>query len=93
MEGAAMGTSCNQTSFRIGKNAFLFIGPGAKGIGFKAMFFLSKSLPQAVKLAAKEPDRYQAGAKGWVTVRFSAEEPIPKAVWEKWLVESYELKS
>ena len=32
----AEGTSCNQTSFKAGKSAFLYIGPGAKGQGFKA---------------------------------------------------------
>lgn len=93
LDGVTKGTSCNQTSFKVGKNSFLFIGPGAKGVGFKAMFYLQKSLPQAVKLAEKEPDRYQAGSKGWVTVRFTAKKPIPKPVWEKWLNESYKLKS
>ena len=89
-EGATKGTSCNQTSFKVGKQSFFFIGPGAKGVGFKAMFRLRKSMPQAEKLAAKEPDRYSAGSTGWVTVRFTAEKPIPKTVWEKWLKESYE---
>ena len=88
------GTSCNQTFFKAktAKAKFLFIGPGAKGIGFKAMFKLDISIPHAQKLAAKEPNRFQSPAKaGWVTVRFTAENPIPKNVWEKWLDESYEL--
>lgn len=33
----AKGTSCNQSSFKAGKGSFLFIGPGAKRVGFKAM--------------------------------------------------------
>lgn len=86
------GTSCNQTSFKGSKTKLLFIGPGVKGIGFKAMFKLDKSIPQAQELAAKEPDRYQSPAKaGWVTIRFTAENPIPKTIWKKWLAESYNL--
>jgi len=88
------GTSCNQTFFKAktAKTKFLFIGPGAKGIGFKAMFKLDDSIQQAQELAAKEPNRYQSPAKaGWVTVRFTAENPIPKPVWEKWLDESYKI--
>ena len=27
----AAGTSCNQSSFKVGKRAFLYIGPGPKG--------------------------------------------------------------
>ena len=61
------GTSCNQTSFKTGKTAFFYCGPGAKGQGFKAMFKLERSLPQAEKLAAKEPDRFGAGSGGWVS--------------------------
>lgn len=84
------GTSCNQTSFKTGKRSFLFIGPGNKGVGFKAMFKLERSVAQAEKLAVKEPDRFQVG-KDWITVRFTAEKPLSKSVWEKWLAESYQL--
>lgn len=87
----AAGTSCNQSSFKTGKGSFLFIGPGAKGQGFKAMFKLSASMPQARKLAAEAPERFEVGSTGWVTTRFSAEEPLPKGVWEKWLQESYDV--
>jgi hypothetical protein len=84
------GTSCTQTSYKIGKTTFLFVGPGAKGIGYKAMFKLDKSLPKAKEMEAKEPDRYSAGAN-WVTLRFNAEKPIPKTLWKKWIRESYEI--
>lgn len=87
----ARGTSCNQSSFKAGKASFLFIGPGAKGQGFKAMFKLDRSIPEARKLAAKDPDRFEVGSNGWVTVRFTAERPLPKSVWESWLQESYDL--
>lgn len=56
------GTSCNQSSFKTGKRAFLFIGPGPKGKGFKAMFKLKRSMPQAEKLSAQLPDRFEIGS-------------------------------
>jgi len=87
----AKGTSCNQSSFKAGKGSFLFIGPGAKGQGYKAMFKLDASLPEARDLAAREPERFDVGNTGWVTARFTAEKPLPKRVWQKWLRESYEL--
>lgn len=48
-------------------------------------------MSQAHKLASKEPDRFEVGSTGWVTTRFTAEKPIPKSIWEKWLQESYEI--
>ncbi len=85
------GTSCNQTSFKIGKKSVLFLGPGPKGRGFKAMFKLDASMPQAHELAAESPDRFEVGSTGWVTARFTSEEPLPPAIWQPWLRESYEL--
>lgn len=87
----AKGTSCNQSAFKAGKGTFLFIGPGPKGKGFKAMFKLNDSMPQALKLAAENEDRFEVGSTGWVTARFTTEEPLPKRIWEKWLAESYEI--
>jgi hypothetical protein len=87
----AKGTSCNQASFKTAKGSFLFIGPGPKGKGFKAMFKLDRSMPKARQLAASDPDRFEVGSTGWVTTRFTAEKPLPKSVWGKWLKESYEL--
>ncbi len=89
----ANGTSCNQSSFKSGKSSFLFIGPGRKGIGYKAMFKLTESMPQAKKLALNEPDRFEVGSTGWVTARFSAEKPLSKSIWSKWLDESYKLST
>ena len=88
---AVAGTSCNQTSFKVGKTAFLYVGPGAKGIGFKAMFKLDRSLAKVAELAAKDPDRYGVGSNGWVTARFTAEKPLAKTLWKAWLKESYGL--
>lgn len=83
------GTACTQSSFKTGGKAFLFIG--MQGGRYKAMFKLKKSIPQATELAASEPDQYEVGSTTWVTARFTAEKPIPKKLWQKWLDESYEL--
>lgn len=85
------GTSCNQSSFKAKKRAFLYIGPGAKGVGFKAMFKLDGSMPQAEELSSEHPKRFEVGVGGWVTTRFTAEEPLPDSIWEAWLDESYAL--
>lgn len=83
------GTACTQSAFKTGNKAFLFIGP--QGERYKAMFKLDKSKPEALKLAEQQPDNYQAGSGIWVTVRFSADDPIPEERWLKWLDESYHL--
>jgi len=84
------GTACNQSSFKANRRSFLFIGPGAKGVGYKAMFRLKNSIEQAETLAAAEPDRFEVGKNGWVTTRFTTQKPLPKKIWRKWLKESYE---
>lgn len=89
--GVAKGTSCKQSSFKAGQRAFLYIGPGAKGQVFKAMFKLKRSIPKAKKLASTWPDRFEVGSTGWVTARFTADEPLLKSIWEAWLEESYDL--
>ena len=83
------GTACTQSSFKTGKKAFLYAGP--QGGRYKAMFKLEASIPEAAELAEKEPDRYEVGKLGWVTARFTAKEPMPRELWQKWLDESYEL--
>ena len=89
----AKGTACSQSSFKTKKGAFLYIGPGAKGEGFKAMFKLDSSRAQAEKLASEQPDRFELGAGQWVVARFTMEKPLPKTIWNKWLKESYALMS
>jgi len=89
--GVGKGASCTQSAFKAGKGTFLFIGPGPKKVGFKAMFKLRASMPQALELAAEHPKRFEVGTTGLVTARFTSEEPLPKQIWEKWLAESYDL--
>ena len=81
--------SCNQTSYKAGKKAFLYVGPGTKGVGYKAMFKLEASLEEAESLSKGEPERYEIGVGNWVTTRFSAEDPLPKKIWSSWLKESH----
>jgi len=88
-EGCVEGTSCNQASFKRGKKAFFYAGP--QGDRFKAMFKLKASITEAKQLAKDDPDRFEVGSTAWVTARFTAERPMPKRLWEKWLAESYRL--
>ena len=83
------GRSCSQSSYKAGKKAFLYVGPGPKGIGYKAMFKLEESMAEAEKLAQSAPGRFEIGVGNWVTARFSAEEPLPEKLWSRWLEESY----
>ena len=89
LPNVAEGTSCNQSSYKAGTKAFLYVGPGAKGVGYKAMFKLDVSVAEAKDLAKSEPERFELGVGNWVTTRFSAEDPLPKKIWSRWLKESY----
>jgi len=80
-----VGDSCTQTSFKVGKKAFFYIGE--QGGRHKAMFRLSASLPEAEALAAERPDDFQTGM--YVTARFSDDAPLDSELWERWLDESY----
>ncbi|MEL6610489.1 MAG: hypothetical protein AAFQ53_00215 [Bacteroidota bacterium] len=55
------------------------------------MFRLADSMPEAQDLAATSPNRFEVGSSGWVTVRFSAQEPVESSLWRRWLSESYDL--
>lgn len=82
------GTACTQSAFKTRKKAFLYVG--MQGGRYKAMFNLGASMPEAAKLAKKDPDRFQVGSTAWVTARFTIDKPMPKKLWGKWLDESYE---
>ncbi len=87
--GVDEGTACTQSSFKASKKGFLYIG--MQGGRYKAMFKLQDSIPEATKMAENEPNSYEVGSFGWVTARFTSENPIPEELWEKWLDESYAL--
>ncbi|MCA9289439.1 MAG: MmcQ/YjbR family DNA-binding protein [Phycisphaerales bacterium] len=89
LPGADIGTSCTQTSFKVGGKAFLYVGQ--QGGRFKAMFRLRGSLPEAQTMGQDAPEDVQVGTTGWVTARFSGTKPFPARTWKKWLKESYTL--
>ena len=83
------GTACTQSSFKANKKSFLFVG--MQGGRYKVMFKLNKSVPEFTKLAKKEPDNFGIGSAGWASARFTAEKPLAKKLWSKWLDESFVL--
>lgn len=87
--GVDEGTACTQSSFKAGKKAFLYVGE--QGGRYKAMFKLQASISEAATLAEQEPSNFEVGKFGWVTARFTADQPMPQPLWERWLDESYEL--
>ena len=46
-------------------------------------------MAEARKFAKANPDRFEVGKAGWVTARFTDEEPLAESVWKKWLAESF----
>ena len=82
---ACKGTAIECTTFKARSKAFLFMARADVRIK------LRESLPEAAKLAVKEPGRYTVGASGWIKVTFSDDEPLPLDVLTRWIDESYRL--
>jgi hypothetical protein len=82
---ACKGTAIECSTFKVSGKAFLFVS--AANIRLK----LKESLAEATRLAAKEPDRYEAGALGWVKVTFGDDTPLALDTLKKWIAESYRL--
>ena len=78
------GTSLEKRTVKAHNKAFVFLGVA------DVMVKLRASLPEARRLAKKEPARYKAGAHGWVTARLDGDGP-PLAQLERWIDESYDL--
>jgi hypothetical protein len=82
---ACRGTAVECATVMVGKKAFLFLGK--KEFRLK----LGDSLDEAAKLAAKHPDVYKVGAKGWTSIAVSGIQSAPKGLLERWIGESYRL--
>jgi hypothetical protein len=82
---ACAGTPLESRTIKVGGKAFLFLR--ATELRLK----LGASLPQAKKLAAKEPDRCDAGAGGWVKLVLRPGETKPPSFLAGWIVESHGL--
>ena len=84
-EGVACeGTALESRTIKTQSKAFLFLR------STEARLKLGKSLKEATKLAAKEPEKYRVGAGGWVLVKFDdATDPLD--VLQRWVAESHGL--
>src|SRR5688572_27526049 len=81
------GTSLEKRTVKAGSKAFVFLGVA------DVMVKLKDSLPEAIRLAKKDPARYRTGAHGWVTARLTPDDDQspPLALLERWIDESYQL--
>jgi hypothetical protein len=82
---ACAGTAVESRTIRVGGKAFLFLRPT------ELRLKLSKSLPEARKLAGKDPSRCEAGAGGWVKLTLRSDEKKPAPFLAAWIAESYGL--
>jgi hypothetical protein len=79
------GTSLEKRTVKAHKRAFVFLGVA------DVMMKLRESLPEARRLAKKQPDCYRAGAHGWVKASFGEGDGPPLALLQRWIDESYRL--
>ncbi len=84
---ACAGTAAEKRTVHVRKKAFVFLG------ATEAMVKLRESLPEALHLAAKEPNRYRVGALGWVTVTIENGDAAFLELLERWIDESYRLQA
>jgi YjbR protein len=84
---ACAGTAAEKRTVQVRKKAFVFLG------ATDVLVKLRDSLPEALHLAAQEPNRYRVGALGWVTVTIGAGGSAPRELLERWVDESYRLQA
>lgn len=82
---ACPGTAMERRTVKVGAKAFIFLGAG------DALLKLDGELDEAKRMAAAEPERFRAGAGGWVKVTFDVKRPPPLAVMKRWIAESHRL--
>jgi hypothetical protein len=87
--GTEEGTSCNKCAFKAGGKAFLFMGMDERS--WNLMLKLKDALPEASRLAAKEPGHYGVGGHDWVSLTFEHGEKVPPGLLERWIEESFRL--
>jgi YjbR len=80
---ACAGTALESRTIKTNDKAFVFLR------GTEARLKLAGSLPEARRMAAKQPAQYTAGAGGWVKIVFAAD--TPRDVLARWIAESYQL--
>lgn len=85
-EGVACeGTPIESRTVKARNKAFLFLRVD------HARLKLRESLPEANKLATKQPGRLQVGAGGWVKATLTNDGTTQLDVLERWIGESYRL--
>ena len=82
---ACKGSVIQSATFKVRGKAFLFLRPG------RVMVKLEASRAEAVKHAAKSPDRYKIGAGGWATVTYTESRDVSLPMLRRWIEESYRL--
>ena len=83
------GVSCGKQAFKARNKAFLFLGRDATD--YNVMLKLRAALPEAARLAAREPTHYAVGGHQWVKLTFPHDKSPPPALLERWIDESYRL--
>ena len=85
-EGVACeGTPIESRTVKARGKAFLFLRVD------HARFKLRESLPEANKLASRQPGRLQVGSGGWVKANLGNDGSTPLDLLERWIGESYRL--
>jgi hypothetical protein len=82
-------TSCTKAAFKVRKKSFLYVGE--KDETYSVMVKLADSLEQAQELVEIDPQAYQVGKAGWVTVTLPHGVVPPGDPFRKWTEESFRL--
>ena len=86
---AEEGTSCNKSSFKARKKAYLYLG--VTDDSYNLMVKIGPSQGEAKKLQKKYPGCFSLGSGGWIKVEFPSAKSPPAGVLERWIEESYRL--